>query len=98
MCFLNICHNFCFSFHNFVPQSGRHGHIDVWPHRVKFNEEFDNTFTLLLQLACVLQMKGGWKNHWTIRIFIVMEDISEYLVSGLHLFIIPGLPYNVSFF
>ncbi len=43
----------------------------MWPLQVKFEEAFDNTFILLLQLACVLHMKTDWKFRTTIRLFIV---------------------------
>ena len=71
------------SFENFGVSSNRHCYADVWPLCVQFNEEFDNTFTMLLQLACVLQMKGGWTTSWTIRIFVVTENECEPL-NNLH--------------
>ena len=64
-------------FDNFDIHSTHRPFVDVWPSCVRFNEEFDNTFTLLLQLACVLHMKGGWKTHWKIRIFIITETDSD---------------------
>ncbi|XP_064392785.1 solute carrier family 12 member 9-like [Halichondria panicea] len=48
-------------------------YIDVWPHQVTFESGFDNTFMLVLQLACVLNMKGDWKSSTKIRIFVVVE-------------------------
>ncbi len=49
-------------------------YIDVWPHQVTFESGFDNTFMLVLQLACVLNMKGDWKSNTKIRIFVVVES------------------------
>ena len=54
--------------------------IDVWPHQVTFESGFDNTFMLVLQLACVLHMKGDWKSSTKIRIFIVLESECFYTV------------------
>ena len=68
---------FYHSFDNFDIHSTHRPFVDVWPSCVRFNEEFDNTFTLLLQLACVLHMKGGWKTHWKIRIFLIIETDSK---------------------
>lgn len=53
-------------------------YIDVWPLQVKFEEGFDNTFMLLLQLACVLHMKTDWKSHTSIRLFIISEGERQY--------------------
>lgn len=65
------------SFDHDDSSSGKDGrYIDVWPLCVRFNEEFDNTFTLLLQLACIIHMKGDWTKH-TIRIFVVVETDSK---------------------
>ena len=50
----------------------------MWPLCVRFNEEFDDTFTLLLQLACIIHMKGDWTRH-TIRIFVVIETDSRIM-------------------
>lgn len=64
------------SFENLNKKQLKHQpYIDVWPLQVKFEEGFDNTFMLLLQLACVLHMKTDWKSHTTIRLFIVSEGI-----------------------
>ena len=62
----------CCSFENLNKRQLRNlPYIDVWPLQVKFEEGFDNTFMLLLQLACVLHMKTDWKSRTTIRLFIV---------------------------
>ncbi len=55
-------------------------YIDVWPLRVKYSEGFDNTFMLVLQLACVLHMKQDWKSHTKIRIFVIIESELYYTV------------------
>jgi len=54
-------------------QLRHHPFIDVWPLQVKFEQGFEDTFLLLLQLACVLHMKTDWKSHTKIRIFIIPE-------------------------
>ena len=53
-------------------------YIDVWPLRVRYYKEFDNTFMLVLQLACVLHMKQDWKSNTKIRIFVVIESKYHY--------------------
>lgn len=64
-----------FSFENFDKNLfDDRPYIDVWPLRVRYYEEFDNTFMLVLQLACVLHMKQDWKSHTKIRIFVVVES------------------------
>ena len=53
----------------------------MWPLQVKFESGFDNTFMLVLQLACVLNMKGDWKSSTKIRIFVVLESKDEFEVE-----------------
>ena len=64
------------SFDQYRPPSQEKPYIDVWPMCVHFNEEFDNTFTMLLQLACVIHMKDKDKmiSHSRIRIFVVVDS------------------------
>jgi potassium/chloride transporter 9 len=67
-------------FENFTPKSAgiKHNYyIDVWPLCVRFNEEFDDTFTLMMQLACVLHMKDTWKTSTHVRIYIISDGHSE---------------------
>ncbi len=83
-------------------------YIDVWPHQVTFEAEFDNTFMLVLQLACVLHMKGDWKSSTKIRIFIVLEskscftscvgskDLTLSLCMCLNRFVYVTLPKHLS--
>ncbi|XP_019848754.1 PREDICTED: solute carrier family 12 member 9-like [Amphimedon queenslandica] len=64
-------------FEQFDNKPKAHPYIDVWPLCVRFNEEFENTFTLMMQLACVLHMKDSWKSSTKIRIFVVTETSSD---------------------
>ena len=67
------------SFEQFDSKPKAHPFIDIWPLCVRFNEEFENTFTLMMQLACVLHMKDTWKSSTTIRIFVLTENTSKWL-------------------
>lgn len=76
VCIVNTC-----SFENYHLPDKEHPYIDVWPLCVQFNQDFDDTFTLLLQLACVLHMKDKDKLHKSyskVRIFIVVESESQF--------------------
>ena len=54
------------------------------------NEEFDNTFTLLLQLACVIHMKDKDKmlSYCRIRIFVVVDSSEWHVCFSPSLFCI----------
>lgn len=66
-----------FSFEQFDSTLKGRPYIDVWPLCVRFNEEFEYTFTLMMQLACVLHMKDSWKSSTKIRIFVITETSSK---------------------
>ena len=73
---LSLSLSLVYSFEQYKPPSQAARYIDVWPMCVHFNEEFDNTFTLLLQLACVIHMKDKDKmlSYSRIRIFVVVDS------------------------
>ena len=61
-----------------------HRFIDVWPLQVRCSNDFDKTFLLTLQFACVLHMKNEWKSN-KIRIFVIIEGESISLSPHLSL-------------
>lgn len=75
-----LCRNFQLLNKDNVLKSHSKSCIDVWPvnfFRLGTLSFFDNTCLFMLQLACILTMQHGWKQHTELRVFLCVKSSTE---------------------
>ncbi|XP_005097586.1 solute carrier family 12 member 9 [Aplysia californica] len=75
-----LCRNFQLLNKEMLLKQAGKSYIDVWPvnfFRPQTASYFDNTCLFMLQLACILSMQNGWKQHTQLRVFLCVRTISE---------------------
>ncbi|GFN85558.1 solute carrier family 12 member 9 [Plakobranchus ocellatus] len=75
-----LCRNFQLLDKEAILKPGNKSYIDVWPvnfFKPETASYFDKTCLFMLQLACILTMQNGWKNHTELRVYLCVKSWSE---------------------